>query len=141
MMTIFYDGQCPLCSSEMRHLKQHDTHDVINLVDLHQQDFAKHYPDIEFSKAMAILHGRYQDKILLGLEVTHRAWTLVGKGFWVAPLNWPIIKPISHWVYLVVAKYRQPISAVLANLFNIKTDTCQNGACNAKATKPNHWRK
>ena len=96
MLTIFYDGNCPMCATEMAHLKKHDTDNRISLVDIHQDDFSARYPSVCFDDAMKILHGHYKSQLLLGLEVTHRAWTLVGKGFWVAPLNWPIIKTISH---------------------------------------------
>lgn len=81
MLTIFYDGNCPLCVTEMDHLKKHDNNQLIELINIHNKGFAQLYPDIEFNNAMKILHGTYQGKLLLGLEVTHRAWTIVGKGF------------------------------------------------------------
>jgi predicted DCC family thiol-disulfide oxidoreductase YuxK len=129
MLTIFYDGNCPLCATEMAHLKKHDAKNKIQLVNIHEDDFSTRYPSVCFDEAMKILHGHYNAQLLLGLEVTHRAWTLVGKGFWVAPLNWPIIKTISHWVYLGLAKYRHQISVLLAKIFNIKTTHCTSGAC------------
>ena len=113
----------------MDHIKKHDAENLIRLVDIHQNDFESKYPSVKFTDAMKILHGHYNAQLLLGLEVTHRAWTLVGKGFWVAPLNWPIIKTISHWIYLGLAKYRHQISALLAKIFNIKTTHCTSGAC------------
>tara|TARA_R110001583_G_scaffold67490_8_gene192965 strand:+ start:11915 stop:12337 length:423 start_codon:yes stop_codon:yes gene_type:complete len=140
MLTLFYDGHCPMCSKEMMHLKACDKDNLINLVDIHQKDFETRYPEIEFSKAMKILHGTYQGELLLGLEVTHRAWTLVGKGFWVAPLNWPVIKTVSHWVYLGVAKYRLQISDFLAKIPGMKTDHCAKGTCYGKPTDINHRR-
>ena len=141
MLTIFYDSHCPLCAAEMRHLKQFDRDGQIDLVDLHQTDFESLYPEISFDKAMQILHGQYRGKLLLGLQVTHRAWTIVGKGFWVAPLNWPIIKTISHWCYLVLAKYRHPISAGVAKLFNLDNSQCISGTCYDKQTNSNNRRK
>ena len=138
MLTIFYDGQCPMCSTEMRHLKQHDKSDLITLVDIHQDYFTVLYPEINVADAMRILHGNYQGKLLLGLEVTHRAWTLVGKGIWVAPLNWPVIKTLSHWIYLGFAKYRQPISTFLSKFFGIKVDNCTSGTCYDKSTDIDH---
>ncbi len=137
MLTIFYDGNCPLCSTEMRKLKKHDVNNDIKLVNLHQKHFDELYPDIDINRAMAILHGIYKGQYLLGLEVTHRAWTLVGKGFWVAPLNWPIVKPLSHWVYLLIAKFRHPISKVLARVFKLESTECTSGGCFAKSTNTN----
>jgi predicted DCC family thiol-disulfide oxidoreductase YuxK len=140
MLTIFFDGNCPLCNAEMKSLKKHDNKNVIKLVDVHNTEFAKSYPEINMTDALKILHGQYQGELLLGLEVTHRAWTLVGKGFWVAPLNWPILKTLSHLLYLGIAKYRQPISSTLAKLFNLKTN-CNSGVCFDKSTNTHHRRK
>jgi predicted DCC family thiol-disulfide oxidoreductase YuxK len=141
MLTIFYDGNCPLCATEMAQLKKHDQNDLITLVDIHQDNFATLHPSVSFDGAMKILHGHYNGQVLLGLAVTHRAWTLVGKGFWVAPLDWPVIKTVSHWLYLGLAKYRHPISALLAKLFNIKTTHCNSGTCHDNRTNTDHRRK
>ncbi|TMM43958.1 thiol-disulfide oxidoreductase DCC family protein [Colwellia ponticola] len=146
MLTIFYDGNCPLCLAEMNHLKKHDKAFLINLVDIHQQNFTTLYPTINVDDAMKILHGLYNDQLLLGLEVTHRAWTLVGKGFWVAPLNWPVVKTLSHWVYLVMAKYRHQISAFFAKIFGLPTTQfisgkCISGTCYDKSTNTDNRRK
>lgn len=137
MLEIYYDGNCPLCATEMNHLKKHDINNMISLVNIHQEDFDSQYSSVDFDNAMKILHGHYKGELLLGLEVTHRAWTIVGKGFWVAPLNWPIVKPLSHQIYLVVAKYRHQISSFLAKIFNIKNPTCNTGVCDNKINKNN----
>lgn len=142
-LIIFYDGKCPLCSLEMQKLKRHDSHNKINLIDLHQADFKTNFPDINVDKALAILHGTFQGKRLLGLDVTHRAWTLVGKGWLVAPLQWPVIKPLSHLCYLVLAKYRYPISHFIAKRFGIGITNCEQGTCYVKSNnqsndKDNH---
>lgn len=141
LLTIFYDGHCPLCAAEMNHLARKDVNNAIELVDIHQEGFAQLYPEIKHGDAMKILHGKYQGKTLLGLEVTHRAWTLVGKGFWVAPLNWPVIKTLSHFVYLGLAKYRQPISSFLAKIFGLKATNCNSGTCYDNSTNTDNRRK
>lgn len=139
-LTIFYDGQCPLCCAEMQRLQQLDQKQLITLVDLHQADLQQHYPGINKDAAMRILHGHYQGAYLFGLEVTHRAWHLVGRGFWVAPLNWPVIKPISGLIYRLFAKYRQPISRFFSPFLKNKVN-CSNGVCYGKKSGTDHWRK
>lgn len=134
MLKIFFDGACPLCNTEMQSLKKHDDKNVITLVDLQNKDFETLYPDINVNNALKILHGHYEGKLLLGLEVTHRAWTLVGKGAWVAPLNWPIFKTLFHWVYLVIARYRHPISSIFSKVFRLKANQCDSGVCFDKST-------
>ncbi|MCF2948218.1 DUF393 domain-containing protein [Paraglaciecola aquimarina] len=133
MLKIFYDSRCPLCSAEMNHLKANDKDNAISLIDLHQENFDVHYPHINFHQAMQILHGEYKGNLLLGLAVTHRAWTLVGKGFWVAPLNWPVVKTMAHFVYLGIAKHRHKISHLFARIFNISIPECKTGACDVSS--------
>jgi predicted DCC family thiol-disulfide oxidoreductase YuxK len=140
VLTIFFDGNCPLCSLEMDKLKQHNRNDAIKFVNLHQPDFQSHYPNIDVKKAMRILHGYYHGKILLGLDVTHRAWTLVGKGVFVAPLAFPVFKQIAHICYLLVAKFRQPISHFLYRHLDLGKNVCNKGACYEKTNKPNNRR-
>lgn len=141
VLTIFYDGQCPLCSMEMDKLKHYDTQNLILLVNLHDDNFNLRYPHVNHNQAMRILHGQYQGEILLGLAVTHRAWTLVGKGFWVAPLNFPIVKQLAHYIYLLIAKYRLPISHFLHKRFGIGNNTCERGVCYDKKNKLNYRSK
>lgn len=141
MLTIFYDGNCPMCLAEMNHLKGFDDDNEIHLVNIHQENFDTLYSAVNVDDAMKILHGFYNGKILLGLEVTHRAWTIVGKGFWVAPLNWPVIKTLSHWVYLGLAKYRHQISALLAKIFGLPNTQCISGTCYDNSTNTDHRRK
>jgi predicted DCC family thiol-disulfide oxidoreductase YuxK len=124
-----------MCATEMIHLKRNDTKNVIHLVDIHQPKFNQLYPEINFQNAMKILHGEHKGDILLGLEVTHKAWTLVGKGFWVAPLNWPVFRTVSHWIYLLLAKYRHQISYVLAKFLGIKIEKCQSNTCSKYSSK------
>lgn len=139
-MLIFYDGQCPMCTAEMRHLKKYDDNDLIKLVDIHDDEFATIYPEISFNEAMRILHGYHQGELLLGLDVTYRAWTLVGKGVWVAPLNWPGMKTLSHWGYRRVAKHRLRISTCLSKCFGLKVENCPSGSCYSETSDINHRR-
>lgn len=128
-LTIFYDGNCPLCTLEMQKLQSYDTKQKIVLEDLHQENFESLFPQININQAMKILHGEYQGDILLGLAVTHSAWTLVGKGTLVAPLKFPIIKQLADFSYLLVAKYRQPISHFLYQKLGIGVARCSSKSC------------
>jgi predicted DCC family thiol-disulfide oxidoreductase YuxK len=137
-LTIFYDGNCPLCCAEMDKLKHYDSENNLVLIDLHQKNFNAQFPLINVDKAMAILHGVYHGEILLGLDVTHRAWTIVGKGAWVAPLQLPIIKQFSNIAYRLLAKYRHPISDCLHKRFGVGVKTCDKGTCYDKSSNVNH---
>ncbi len=113
-LTIFYDSECPLCAIEMRQLLSCDKHNRIELADIHAEDFALKHPDIDAHRAYTILHGKLDSgELLLGLDVTCKAWQLVGKHRWLALLRWPLIRPLADILYRLFAKYRNPISRLL----------------------------
>jgi len=123
-LTVFYDGTCPLCAKEMNALKQRDTKQQIKTVDIYSGAFAD-YPQIDPEQANTILHAlNEKDELLLGLDVTHRAWQLVGRGWLYAPLRWRIIKPVADWLYLKFASNRYRVSYLLTG-----RSRCNNGSC------------
>jgi predicted DCC family thiol-disulfide oxidoreductase YuxK len=113
-LTIFYDGGCPLCAAEMRHLNSLDGAGKIAFEDIYAADFGARFPHIDQREADRILHGQLADGALIfGLDVTYQAWALVGKRRWVAILRWPIIKQIADFGYLFFARHRYRISRLL----------------------------
>ncbi len=123
-LTIFYDGTCPLCAKEMRALMKHDTHQHIRIVDIYSEAISD-YPQIDAIKANSILHALDNNgNLLLGLDVTLRAWQLVGKGWLYSPLRWCLIKPIADWLYLKLANNRYRISYWLTGTSHCGVDQC-----------------
>ena len=122
-LTIFYDGGCPLCVAEMRHLKKLDTAGNIAFENIYEADFCERFPTINQQQADRILHGQTGDgDMLFGLDVTYRAWVLVGKRKWVAILRWPLIKGLADIGYLFFARYRYTISRLLTG--QSRCDSC-----------------
>ncbi|MCF2858322.1 DUF393 domain-containing protein [Pseudoalteromonas sp. SMS1] len=123
-LTIFYDGTCPLCVKEMAALTRKDKKGSIKTVDIYSEEFAR-YPNIDPNKANTILHALNKDgDLLLGLDVTHKAWQLVGMGWLYAPLRWPVLRPVADKLYLVFAKNRYRISYWLTG-----KSRCESGVC------------
>ena len=123
-LTIFYDGFCPLCVKEMETLRRHDKDERIALVDI-QTDAINDYPSIDVKEASRILHAiDQQGNLVLGLDATHQAWKLVGKGWLYAPLRWPGVRVIADWFYLRFANNRYLISK-----FFTGKSRCNNGQC------------
>ncbi|WP_127347821.1 thiol-disulfide oxidoreductase DCC family protein [Pseudidiomarina mangrovi] len=113
-LTVFYDGRCPLCVREMRQLKRRDHANAILLIDLHSEQFTPFSGQIDALAADRILHGLTDDnQLLLGLDVTHRAWSLVGRGWMTAPLRWPVIRWFADHGYLFFARHRNRIAYLL----------------------------
>ena len=113
-LTIFYDGRCALCAKEINSLKKLDRNNRITFADIFAHDFAKHYASVNVEEANRVLHGmKDTGELIYGLDVTVLAWTLVGKGKWVAPLRWPIIKHLADAAYIFFARHRQQISRLM----------------------------
>jgi len=112
MLTIFYDGYCPLCTAEMKLLRDLDTQKKLILEDIHAADFSERFPHIDPIQADKILHGQLQNgEVIKGLEVTCLAWKLVGKHKWMQVLRWPVIRLFADLGYLFFARYRHSISS------------------------------
>lgn len=127
-MTLFYDGTCPLCVAEMDQLRHFNTQGSLHFEDITQSDFAHRYPDIDPAAASAILHGKLEDgTLLLGLDVTHKAWSMVGKKRWIGILRWPLIRFAADRAYLFFARNRYRISYLLTG--KMRCEPCQQGTC------------
>lgn len=113
-LTIFYDGGCPLCVKEMRHLKKLDARSKIQFENINEPDFNQRYPAVDVAKANQYLHGQTRSgEMIYGLDVTYAAWSQVGKGWMIAPLRWPVIRWFADKAYLFFARYRNRISRLL----------------------------
>lgn len=129
-LKIFYDGGCPLCLAEMKHLLKLDIDNKIDLIDINQENFEQIYPQISKAKANAILHGQLSDgAIILGLDVTHKAWSLVGKGHWTAILRWPIIRLFADLTYLIFARYRHSLSRLITGKSRCESCSLEREKC------------
>ncbi len=113
-LIIFYDGGCPLCVKEMRHLKRLDKEGRIQFENVNEPDFSQRYPQVDVAKANQYLHGQVSSgDMIYGLDVTYEAWSLVGKGWIIAPLRWPVIRWFADKTYLFFARNRNRISKLL----------------------------
>ena len=111
LLTIFYDGYCPLCVQEMNQLRELDRVGKLNFEDIHREGFSDRYPEVNPSYANQILQGLTCDgQMLLGLDVTARAWQLVGRKPWIQALRWPLISWVADRVYLYFARNRYAVS-------------------------------
>jgi predicted DCC family thiol-disulfide oxidoreductase YuxK len=115
---LYYDGQCPLCAREMQHLRRLKS-DALSLVDIHALDL-----DEPIKQArLQILHLELEGgEFITGVDASVGAWRYTRVGWLLAPLRWPLVRPIVDWVYAKWAQRRYE------KLYN-----CQNGVCGPRA--------
>ncbi|SET17343.1 thiol-disulfide oxidoreductase DCC family protein [Thalassotalea agarivorans] len=124
MLTFFYDSQCPLCVREVDALRERDKFNDISFVDVHDEHAMKAHEDIDKDRALNVLHGKINDTVVTGLDVTYHAWRVIGYGCLVAPLQWRFTKPLFERGYTFFAKRRHKIARFL-----YPNDVCENGVC------------
>ena len=76
-LTLYYDGQCPLCIAEMDFLQSRNAAGQLAFVDITQAGFAEAGHHISCEAAMAQIHGRTADgQVLVGVPVFAAAYKL-----------------------------------------------------------------
>ena len=101
--TLYYDGQCPLCSREMGVLAKMKS-DELELVDIHGLSAADIPPRNEL---LEVLHLKTRDgEWVTGVDASVRAWSATRMGWLWKLLKLPIISPIAKYTYAILAKRR-----------------------------------
>ena len=112
-LVLFYDSECPLCVREMQHLKKKDHWNRIHLVSVQSEEM-KDYPQVDTGAAHKVLHGQLASgRVITGLDVTHKAWSLVGYGYVTGVLRAPLVRPVADQFYKVFARNRHRIAALV----------------------------
>jgi len=139
-LTLFYDGFCPLCVAEMRKLQSYDVDKQIRFEDIQAKDFNERFPELDREQLNRRIYGQLADgSMISGLDVTHLAWSLVGKGWVYAPLRWPISRWFADGLYLFFARYRYQISFLLTG--KKRCSACAETVCTPSASKHTRSKK
>ena len=105
---VFYDGDCPLCSREVRFLERRDRgRGRIWLDDISRPGFDPSEMGLDRATLMARIHGALPDgTIVEGMEVFRRAYAAAGLGWILAPTRWPGLRALADLGYRVFARNR-----------------------------------
>jgi predicted DCC family thiol-disulfide oxidoreductase YuxK len=102
--TLYYDASCPLCSKEIKHLRD------LQKGGLYCADIHTELPDDlseQKENMLGILHlYKKNGDCIQGLDATVEAWSHTAYGWAFRVLRWPIIKPMADKLYLIWAKKR-----------------------------------
>ena len=113
-------------SIEINHLKKRAQDGQLGFVDISLPDFSTRYPELDLDELNRRIHGLTETgEWLVGLDVTHKAWSLVGKSWLYAPLRWPGIKWFADKFYLWFAKHRHEIAYLVTRKERCDTQ-CSN---------------
>lgn len=110
-LTIYYDGQCPLCQAEIEFLKARNREKLLAFVDLADPSLDENEHQISCSLALENIHGRLGDgRLLVGVPVFAEAYRRAGLHAlsWLLSRSWS--SPMLSIAYRVFARYRRQIS-------------------------------
>jgi len=110
-LTLYYDGQCPLCVAEVAFLQSRNTQGQLAFIDVTQTDFEAAGHNISCEAAMAQIHGRTADgQVLVGVPVFATAYKLANLSVlaWLLSRRW--LLPLLQPAYVLFAKHRQALS-------------------------------
>ncbi len=110
-LTLYYDGQCPLCQAEIEFLQTRNATGKLAFVDITDKGFESTDHRISCNAAMAQIHGRLASgEVLVGVPVFSKAYALANLPVlsWLLSRRW--LMPILQPSYVLFAKHRQAIS-------------------------------
>ncbi|AQZ32827.1 thiol-disulfide oxidoreductase [Pseudomonas sp. LPH1] len=106
-LTLYFDGDRPLCAREIRLLSQHASPQRLLLVDISAADFDPLPLGLSLTAMQNRLHARWADGTwLLGLDASLWSWEAAGLGTWVAPLRWRPLRPLLECGYRLFCRLR-----------------------------------
>jgi predicted DCC family thiol-disulfide oxidoreductase YuxK len=126
---VLYDGECPLCSREVRFLERRDRgRGRIQLEDIARPDFDPTLHGLDARQVMARIHGVLPDgSVVEGVEVFRRAYAAVGLGWLLAPTRWPGLRWLADFAYRVFARNRLRWTG--------RESACEEGRCQVRRSR------
>jgi predicted DCC family thiol-disulfide oxidoreductase YuxK len=116
-LTIYYDGECPLCLAEIHFLKSRNFLGLLEFVDVAAPQYDESEHQLSCKLALATMQGRLADGTQLeGIPVFAEAYKRANLPTlaWFSSRSW--LKPILNAGYYIFAKYRHNISKAIGPL-------------------------
>jgi predicted DCC family thiol-disulfide oxidoreductase YuxK len=113
-LTLYYDGECPLCMAEIHFLKSRNVLGLLEFVDVAAAQYDEATHQLSCQLALATMQGRLSDGTQLeGIPVFAEAYKRAN----LPKLAWlfsrKCLAPILNASYYVFAKYRHGISKTI----------------------------
>jgi len=128
-VTMFHDGDCPLCKFEVEAMQKLDIKNAIRWVDITKEEKALDEAGITYREAMARIHVQDENQnMLTGIRGFLIVWKKLPYYRRIVPVieHVPLLLPIMEGVYTLFAKYRLPLTGkkqlVTDTSFNNKED-------------------
>ncbi len=106
-LTLYFDGECPLCAREVNVLRARAAPHRLHFVDISDEAFDPVAVGYTLEQMESALHARFDDGTwVTGLDATLWSWRAAGLGVWAAPLSWPAFRPLLNVAYRLFCRWR-----------------------------------
>lgn len=106
-LTLYFDGDCPLCAHEIQLLKRHADTARLRLLDISSPEFDPSALGFKLAHLQNLLHARFADgRWVKGLDATLWSWPAAGLGRWAALLTWKPLRPLFQLGYRLFRLFR-----------------------------------
>ena len=112
-VTMYHDGECPLCKFEVDAMQKLDIKKAIRWVDITKEKEALDEAGITYHQAMARIHVRDEKhNMLTGVRGFLAVWEHLRYYRRVVPVirHVPLLLSLMETVYTIFAKYRLPMT-------------------------------
>lgn len=112
-VTMFHDGDCPMCKFEVTAMQKLDIKNAVRWVDITKDKDSLDKAGISYEAAMARIHVQDENmKMLTGVRGFLVVWKRLPYYRRVVPIieKTPLLLPIMEAVYILFAKYRLPLT-------------------------------
>ncbi|WP_263079015.1 DUF393 domain-containing protein [Endozoicomonas sp. Mp262] len=128
-VTLFYDGDCPICVKEIRWLQSLNGQHKLIFENIKAEDFPQRHPELPIANLDKLLHARLgNERIVKGVDATLAAWEAVGQGWMLSPLRWPLFSTAANIAYEYFARNRHRLAEKIAPFIGetVCDDRCKN---------------
>lgn len=126
-LTLYHDGKCPFCASEMARLAAWDKSGRLAFVDISEPGFDPAHLGATMAQLnLEIYSQTAQGKVLIGVDSILAAYPLVGRGVLVWPLRVPLLRGVLARLYRLFARHRYTMSRLLGYKL---APACADGVC------------
>jgi len=129
-LSLYYDGNCSFCASEMERLRGWDSAGKLAFIDIAESSFDPSVLGVDMAALDRELHSLTSNgTVLVGIDSMLVAYTLVGKGWLVLPLRIKLLRPLLANLYRRFARNRYRFSRWLGYK---PIQQCEGGVCHVK---------
>jgi predicted DCC family thiol-disulfide oxidoreductase YuxK len=128
-ISVFYDGACVVCSTEVEHYHRQDHGGQLIIVDISADDFEPEQYGIPLSAFMHEMHViDRQGQVYRGVEAFWAVWQAfpasTAYGLMGTLITLPLLNPLARLCYKAFARIRRYLPK--------RRRDCQNGTCRTR---------